>query len=66
MLTKTPEILERAAHCDQHIYDQQLAAFIDSCATGHSIKPTADDGLVIMRICEAAYESSQRQQVIPL
>lgn len=65
-VTMTPEASERVTHCDPHIYEQQLAAFLDSCATGCSIRPAADDGLVIMRICEAAYESSERQQVITL
>ena len=61
-----PEVAERDTHCDQHIYDGQLAAFVQSCITGIQCRPTADDGVVIMTICEAAYASNQQNRIIEL
>ena len=56
----------RPEHCPQAMYDAQMAHFIDCIQTGHSPNPGGAEGLVNMRIVDAALESSRRGEVIHL
>ena len=48
------------------MYDAQMAHFIDCVQTGQSPNPGGAEGLVNMRIVDAALESSRRGEVIHL
>lgn len=64
--TTNPSFPSRAEHCGQEIYDAQMAAFVHACETG--VEPTVgasgEDGLVIMSILDAAYESARTGEVV--
>jgi predicted dehydrogenase len=54
----------RAQHCPQSLYDQQMAYFIDCIRQHRTPVPGGEEGLVNMRILDAAYESSRTGRVI--
>jgi predicted dehydrogenase len=56
----------RDPHCPQAMYDRQLAYFVDCIAQGKTPVPGGREGLVNMRILDAAYESSRTKQVVTL
>ncbi len=56
----------REEHCPQEMYDRQLAHFIDCIRSDRQPMPGADEGLVNMRIIDAALLSSQSGQVVRL
>ena len=56
----------RADHCPQIMYDRQLAHFIDCIRTDQTPVPGAAEGLINMRIVDAALASSRSGQVIQL
>ena len=56
----------RDPHCPQIMYDQQMDHFVDCILRDTTPSPGADDGLVNMRIVDAALESSRRGEVIRL
>ena len=64
--TETPEFPARADHCDQHIYDGQVAEFGARILDGAPVVPGPEHGHVIMAICDAAYRSSQEGQAVTL
>ena len=56
----------REEQCPQIMYDRQMAHFIDSIRAGKTPNPGGAEGLVNMRIIDAALESSRSGQVIQL
>ena len=56
----------RTEHCPQEMYDRQMAHFIESILAKKTPNPGAAEGLVNMRILEAAYQSSQTGQVVEI
>ena len=63
-LTETPDFPERSEHCDQHIYDGQVAEFGARIGDGVPVVPGPEHGEVIMAICDAAYASSRTRQAV--
>ncbi len=56
----------REPHCPQSMYDTQLAYFIDCIRQDRQPQPGAAEGLVNMRIVDAALESSRRGALVSL
>ncbi len=56
----------REEHCPQIMYDRQMRHFIDCIREGKTPNPGGAEGLVNMRIIDAALESSRSGQVIHL
>ena len=56
----------REEHCPQMMYDTQMAYFADCILTGRTPVPGAKEGLVNIRIVDAAYKSSQTGEVVKL
>lgn len=61
-----PRFEVRDDHCDQHIYDGQMAAFAKSITAGTPPIPGADEGMTVLRICEAAYQSAKSGEAVSL
>jgi len=61
-----PRFPAREDHCDQHIYDGQMVEFASSIREGRAPIPGAREGLVVMRISDAAYESARSGEVVKL
>ena len=61
-----PRFPARADHCDQHIYDGQMAEFALAISERRTPVPGAREGMVVMRICEAAYASAASNAVVAL
>lgn len=61
-----PSFPQRADHTPQAMYDRQMAAFLHAARTGEPPSPSAEDGLEIMRVVEAAYESGRSGAVVQL
>ena len=64
--TVAPSFEARDGHCDQHIYDGQVAAFEARIRDGAPVVPGAEHGAVIMAICDAAYQSSREGKAVTL
>jgi predicted dehydrogenase len=60
------ETVSRSEHCDPHIYQGQIAAFVAALGEGRAPVPGADHGIVIARICDAAYRSARENRVVEL
>ena len=56
----------RADHCPQVMYDAQMAHFIDCIGRDIAPLPGGDEGLINMRIVDAALESSRCGQLVSL
>ncbi|HSR33001.1 MAG TPA: Gfo/Idh/MocA family oxidoreductase [Anaerolineae bacterium] len=56
----------RPEQCPQSMYDAQMAYFMECMHSGVTPVPGGTEGLVNMRIVDAAYESSRRGQVVTL
>lgn len=54
----------RDPHCPQIMYDRQMAHFIDCIRQDTTPSPGGEDGLVNLRIVDAALESSRRGEVV--
>ncbi len=61
-----PRFPLREDHCDQHIYDGQMAEFANSIGEGRPPIPGADEGMTVLRICEAAYQSARTGKAVEL
>ena len=57
-------IFPRPEHCPQLMYDTQLAYFIACIREGKTAVPGGVEGLINMRIVDAAYESAKTGQVV--
>jgi predicted dehydrogenase len=58
--------VSRSEHCDPHMYQGQIAAFVAALGEGRVPVPGVDHGMVIMRICDAAYQSARENRVVEL
>lgn len=56
----------RQEHCPQAMYDAQMAHFVDCVWSGRAPGPGGAEGLVNMRIVDAAYESARSGQVVEI
>jgi predicted dehydrogenase len=54
----------RAKHCPQIMYDNQLAYFVQSIREDKTPVPGGLEGLINMKIVDAAYQSSRTGQVV--
>ncbi len=57
---------ERKEHCDQHIYDGQMAELVAAVVEDRDPIPGDEHGIAVMRICDAAYLSAKEGRVIAL
>jgi len=53
----------RDPHCPQSMYDVQLAYFVDCICNHHTPKPGGAEGLINVKVVDAAYESARTGQV---
>ena len=56
----------RKDHCPQSMYDAQMMHFVECVRTGTTPVPGAAEGLVNMKIVDAAYKSSRTGKVIEI
>ena len=56
----------RTEHCPQSMYDSQMAYFIECIKTGKTPVPGGAEGLVNMKVVDAAYESARTGKVVEL
>ncbi len=56
----------RAEQCPQAMYDAQMAYFIECIHSGQRPIPGGVEGLVNMKVVDAAYESAQTGQVVEI
>ena len=56
----------RQQHCPQILYDRQMAYFFDCIHSGQTPVPGGQEGLINMRIVDAAYESARIGSVVKL
>lgn len=59
-------VFPRSEHCAQSMYDAQMAYFLDCIRTGKTPVPGGAEGLVNMKVVDAAYESARTGQVVNL
>jgi predicted dehydrogenase len=64
--TFTPPMPPRAEHCDQALYDRQLANFLAAVRNRKQPSPGLEVGLTIMKILDAAYLSSRTGKAVTL
>ncbi|MEO8356680.1 MAG: Gfo/Idh/MocA family oxidoreductase, partial [Chloroflexota bacterium] len=70
--TQTLDILEsgfkfpRKEHCPQSIYNAQMAYFVDCICNNKTPVPGALEGLINMKVVDAAYKSSNTGKVVPI
>ena len=56
----------RAEHCPQSMYDAQMAYFIECVQSGKKPIPGGAEGLVNMRVVDAAFESARTGNVVKI
>ncbi|NIA11570.1 MAG: Gfo/Idh/MocA family oxidoreductase [Nitrospiraceae bacterium] len=56
----------RQDHGEQRMYDEQMRYFVESVRTGRKPVPGGDEGLVNMRIVDAAYESARTNRLVEI
>ncbi len=61
-----PTFPARSEHCDQSIYDGQLAHLVEAIREGRDPIPGPAHGLAVMRISDAAYRSAREGRAIDL
>jgi predicted dehydrogenase len=54
----------RPEHCPQEMYDRQMAYFLECIRQDRQPSPGGPEGLVNMRIVDAAYESARTGEVV--
>jgi predicted dehydrogenase len=64
--TERPSFPPREEHCDRHLFEAQMAEFAAAIREGRDPVPGAEHGLVVMRICDAAYRSSREGQLVQM
>jgi predicted dehydrogenase len=62
----TPEMPKKSEHCDQSIYDKQMAHFVECVKTRDQPVAGLSAGLTVLRIVDAAYRASESGQIIDL
>ncbi|AYN68633.1 gfo/Idh/MocA family oxidoreductase [Euzebyella marina] len=66
METISPQFPTKEEHCDQKIYDKQMAYFIECVKTRTQPVPGLEEGQVVLKIVDAAYASSTSGNAIDL
>jgi predicted dehydrogenase len=61
-----PPAPEKTEHCDQTIYDGQMAHFVECIKSRKQPSPGIAEGKVIMQIVDAAYESAETGKVVKI
>jgi predicted dehydrogenase len=61
-----PPAPEKTEHCDQTIYDGQMAHFVECIKSRKQPSPGIAEGQVIMQIVDAAYESAETGKVVKI
>ncbi len=61
-----PDLPQREDHCDQVIYTRQMAYFIDCVRTRTQPVPGINEGQIVLKIVDAAYESARTGEAINL
>ncbi|GIK36356.1 MAG: oxidoreductase [Chloroflexota bacterium] len=56
----------RDPHCPQSMYDTQMAYFLECIRTGRAPSPGAAEGLLNIRVVDAAYRSAETGEVVKL
>jgi len=56
----------RQEHCLRRMYDAQMAHFVDCIQAGRTPVPGGAEGLVNMKVVDAAYESSRSGRVVEI
>jgi len=56
----------REPHCPQSMYDDQMACFVDCIRQGRVPVPGGAEGLLNMKVVDAAYQSSQTGEVVKI
>jgi predicted dehydrogenase len=56
----------RDPHCPQSMYDIQMAYFLDCVQTGREPSPGGTEGLLNMRVVDAAYKSAESGEIVKL
>lgn len=64
--TFTPTFPPRQEQCDGPMYQKQIAHFAACIRTGALPSPSGEDGLLMMQVMDAAYESARRGQVVTI
>jgi len=64
--TFKPPTPEKTEHCDQSIYDKQMAHFIDCVRNRQIPNPGIREGMEVLKIVDAAYESAETGEVVKL
>lgn len=62
----TPKVPEREDHCAQFVYDGQMAHLVSCIRSGRNPVPGPKEGLAVMRILDAAYESAEKGAAVNL
>jgi len=63
-LVKSGFKFPRREHCPQSMYDAQMAYFIDCIRSNRTPNPGAAEGIVNMKIVDAAYKSARTGRVV--
>ena len=61
-----PKVPEREDHCAQFVYDGQMAHFVQCVRLGRTPVPGGAEGLVIMKIVDAAYRSAETGEAVAI
>ncbi len=61
-----PHIEQRQEHCDQSIYDAQMAHFIECLREQKTPSPGVQEGQVVMQILDAAYQSAASKEAVEI
>ena len=61
-----PPFAEKADHCDQVIYDRQMAHFVECIRTRQVPNPGIEEGMNVLKIVDAAYKSAESGDVVKL
>ncbi|MCB0686833.1 MAG: Gfo/Idh/MocA family oxidoreductase [Saprospiraceae bacterium] len=56
--------INKSEHCDQKIYDHQMKYFVECMKTRSQPSPGIEEGMTVMKIVDAAYRSSLKNEVI--
>jgi predicted dehydrogenase len=59
-------VFPRQEHCPQSMYDAQMAYFIDCIRRNRNPTPGAPEGLINMKIVDAAYKSARTGKVVKI
>ena len=61
-----PKLPGRKEHCDQVMYDRQMAYFVECLRSRKIPSPGLEEGRIILDIVDAAYKSSETGEVVYL